>query len=66
MLQQLARRVQAVEIGHSNVDDHHVRIQLQSLLHGFATVTGLAADFPTFVFLQQRAQTSAHYLVIVS
>jgi hypothetical protein len=65
MLQELTGRIQAVEIGHPNIHDHDVRVQLQSLLDRLAAVAGFTADFPAFMFFQKRAQTAAHDFMVV-
>src|SRR5579859_4032066 len=65
VLQQLARRIQTVQVGHADIDNNDVRIQLKGFLDCFATIAGFAAHFPALVLLKQRAQTSAHDFMIV-
>ena len=52
VLQQLAGRVETVQIGHADIDDDDIGIQLQGLFDRFAAVAGLAADFPSFMLFQ--------------
>jgi len=54
MLHELARGVQAVEAGHANVNDDHVGLQTLGHFHGFAAIRRLSANFPAFMFLEQR------------
>jgi hypothetical protein len=65
MLQELASRVQAVQVGHPNIDNDDVWVQLQGLLDGLAAIAGFAADFPAFMLFQQGAQSAPHDFMII-
>ncbi len=65
MLQQLACSVQAVEVWHANVHDHHIRLQLLGHFDRFAAIGCFTAYFPSFMLLEKRAQTAAYNFVII-
>jgi hypothetical protein len=65
VLQQLAGRIQAIEVWHAYVHDDDIGLQLLGHLNGLAPIGCLSANFPPFVLLEQRAQASAHDFVII-
>src|SRR4029077_5755917 len=65
MLQQLTRGVKAVEMGHANIQDHHVRLQLLGHFDSFAAVGCFSAHFPSLMPLKKRTQTTTYNLVII-
>ena len=62
----MARRVEAVEIGHGHVEGHHVGLELGRFLGAFASVGGLADNFDVFVTFKDGDERFAHHLVIVN
>ena len=65
MLKELASRVQTVQVGHADVDDDDIRIQLQGLVDRFTAIACLAADLPTLMLFKKCAQAAAHDFVVV-
>jgi len=65
MRQQLARDVQAVEVGHAYIKDHNIGLQLFGHFDRFTAIGCLAANLPSLMFLQKGTQTSTHDFVIV-
>jgi hypothetical protein len=65
MLQQLTGGVQAVEVWHANVHDHHIRLQLLGHFERLAAIGCFAAYFPSFMLLEKRTQTAAYNFVII-
>jgi hypothetical protein len=61
----LTRRVQAIQVRHPDVQDHYVGFQLRGLVDRIAAIDGFAADLPSWMPLQKRAQTVSYNLVIV-
>jgi ferritin-like metal-binding protein YciE len=65
-LQNLAGGFQPVKARHSNVEDENVRFQLDSFFNCLATISGLAADLPFRLRLQQCNQSFTYYFMVVS
>ena len=57
--------VDAVDVGHADVHDDHVRRECPGLLDGLPAITGLADHGDIRLALQQRAQPLAQQRVIV-
>jgi hypothetical protein len=64
-LDDLGRRVDAIELGHSNVHDDHVGRELFGEADGFAAIGGFADDIDSGVGLEQEPKTFANYSVII-
>src|SRR5260370_36672455 len=61
----LPRRVQPVQVRHSDIEQQNVRLQLAGVLDGFAAVPGFATYFPSRMIFQQRANAfSSHFVAI--
>ena len=65
MMQQLTRDIQAVEMGHANVQDHNVRLQLLRHFDGLAAIACFPAHFPSLMLQEKRTQAAAYNLVII-
>src|SRR5207253_9071072 len=61
----LACRIETIELGHANVENDDVRLQLLCFFHGHPTVSSLTTHLPSSMCLQQFANTPAYYLVVV-
>jgi hypothetical protein len=64
-LDDLRRRVDAVELGHSDIHDNNVGRELFGEADGFAAIGGFADDFDSRVGLEQEPKAFANYSVIV-
>jgi hypothetical protein len=64
-LTDLARGFHAVEEGHADVEDGHVRLELTGFLNGFATVGSLGANLPTVPGLQEGAEAGADDMMVI-
>jgi hypothetical protein len=61
----LPRGFDAVQKRHGDVKNGDVRLELASLLDGFAPIPGFRTHFPSAPGLQKGAESSAHDLVII-
>ena len=59
------RRLGAVQNGHANVHEDHVRAALHCTAHGLAAVLGQGDDFHVGLRVDQIAQALGHDAVIV-
>ena len=57
---------EAIENGHSDVQDYYVGLQLAGFVESFAAVGGLSADFNAGTRLQGGANASPESFVIVN
>src|SRR6266851_3952773 len=64
-LDDLARGLEPVQLGHADVQHDHVGLQRDGLLHRLSAVGRLAHHFQAALSLEQRAQPFAHHLMIV-
>jgi hypothetical protein len=64
-LTDLAGGFHAVEEGHTDVEDGHVRLELAGFLNGFATVGGLGANLPAVPGLQEGAEAGADNMMVI-
>ena len=62
---QLSRRRDAVEVGHADVHQHHVRVQQPGAVDRVAPVAGLADHLDGGVARQHPAQAGSHQVVVV-
>ena len=60
-----AQRFEAVQLWHDDVEKHNVGLELPGLFYGFAPRCRLAADLPSRLGFEQRAQALAHHVVII-
>ena len=58
-------RLDPIQFRHRVVHDYHVRLLLQRLLHGFATIPREADDFHVALRVNQGSQSFGHDGVIV-
>ena len=56
----------AVQFGHGNVHDDHVRLQFFGQIHGFPSVARLTDDFHIGLRRQDHLESLPHHRVIVS
>jgi hypothetical protein len=63
--QNLPRRVQPVQVRHSDIQQQHVWLQLAGTLDSFPAVSGLATNFPPGMAFEQGANAFPRHLVIV-
>jgi hypothetical protein len=61
----LQRGLDSVELGHRDIHHHHVRAQLQHLLHRLASVRRDGCHTHVGLRVQQHAQSVAHNAVII-
>ena len=61
----LLRRLDAVQLRHGDIHDHHVRMQLQRQAYCLPSVCGIPDNTDVGLRLQQNAQAVAHHGVIV-
>ena len=61
---QSLERIEAIHVGHADVEQDHVRLVLDSQAHGFRSGGGLGNDVDLRA-IQQARQTSSHDLMIV-
>ena len=64
-LENLRGRIQAIQLGHANVEDHDLRTKRSGFLNGFPSVTGLTHYLPIRLRFQKSAQAPTHDRVIV-
>src|SRR5215467_11178853 len=64
--QDLPRRLKAIQVRHSDVEDDDIRLQLLRLLDCLAPFASFSANLPLRLCLQQGNQPLAHDLVIIS
>src|SRR5205814_4413460 len=61
----LTGSIQPIEVGHADIQQKNIRVQLGSSLHRFASIFGFVANFPAWVLLEQRSNTfPCHFVVI--
>ena len=65
-LDDLARRLDAVQQRHADVEHGDVGLELEDLLDGVAAVAGLGDDFPVALLLEDLPQPLPHERVIVA
>src|SRR5580704_11807973 len=63
--QNLARRIEPIQVRHSNVERNQIRIALIDLLHGLLSISRFGANFPPSMRLDDRANSLAHDLMII-
>jgi len=64
-LADLAGGFHAVEEGHADVEDGHVRLELTGFFNGFTPVGGLGANLPTVPGLQEGAEAGADNVMVI-
>jgi hypothetical protein len=64
-LADLARGFHAVEEGHTDVEDGHVRLELTGFLNSFATVGSFGANLPAVPGLQEGAEVGADNMMVI-
>jgi hypothetical protein len=64
-LADLAGGFHAVEEGHADVEDGHVRLELTGFLNGFTPVGSLGANLPAVPGLQEGAEAGADNVMVI-
>jgi hypothetical protein len=64
-LMNAARNLEPVHIRHGYINYNYVWLQPDRFVDGVRAVRGLAANAPTPLLLQQRAQVASHQIVVV-
>jgi len=60
-----ARRFEAVELGHGQINDRHLGPMLEGEFHGFPAIRGFRADLPAYMLLQEILEAAPDDIVIV-
>jgi hypothetical protein len=64
--QNLAGRVNAVQVRRANIQDEKIWLQLPAFYDGFASIGGLSTDLPSCVRSDQRTQAHPKNWMIIS
>ena len=64
-LADLSRRLQPVQVGHADINDDDVRMQLRALFYGLSTGAGLATDLPPRVLFDEHLKAFSNDIMIV-
>lgn len=64
-LADLAGGFHAVEEGHADVEDGHVRLEFTGFFNGFTPVGSLGANLPTVPGLQEGAEAGADNVMVI-
>ena len=59
-------RIKAVEDGHVYVEDDEVRLKEFTLIDGLLAISGLPADPPPILILQQNSDRAPNLLMIIN
>ena len=57
--------IQAVQVRHSDIQQENVRLEFGGKFDGFTTVLGFAANLPSGMVFQHRANSFSGYLVVI-
>jgi hypothetical protein len=60
-----ARRFEAIELGHGQVDDRHLGPVLKGEFHGFPAVRSFGADLPAHLLFQKILEAAPDDIVII-
>ena len=64
-LPNLPGRLQSIQVGHADINDDDVRIQLRALFHSLTPGAGFPADLPARVLFDEHFQAFPNYIMIV-